>query len=68
MRILKTRIYRFETETFSDRWIRLTQFVVLCKYMNMKKTADELATVKYNVDEVSRKNQHQKQQGKNRSL
>ncbi len=34
------------------------------EYKDMKKTADELAAVKYNVDEASRKNQMQKQLGK----
>lgn len=32
------------------------------KYKDMKKTADELTTVKYNVDEASRKTQQQKKQ------
>lgn len=31
------------------------------EYKDMKKTAEELTTVKYNVDEASRKNQQQKQ-------
>ena len=32
------------------------------EYKDMKKTADELTTVKYNVDEASRKTQQQKKQ------
>ena len=34
------------------------------EYKDIKKIADELTTVKYNVDEASRNNQHQKQQEK----
>lgn len=36
------------------------------EYKDMKKTAEELTTVKYNVDEASRKNQQQKQLEKQR--